>query len=102
MKIFIANVSPHTTRLNLHNLFSRHGDVLSAEISLDTQTGRSRGFGFVEMSEEHGAAAIDALNGAELDGLALAVTRSVVAAAAPGRAFRDDRGQTGTGGRGGW
>ena len=60
---------------DLENLFAEHGTVISAKIITDRMTNRSRGFGFVEMSDG-GEAAIDALNEAEVDGRKLVVNES--------------------------
>ena len=67
MNIYVGNISWGLTDQDLENVFSEHGTVTSAKIITDRATGRSRGFGFVEMSD--GAeAAIEALNGTEVDG----------------------------------
>ena len=60
---------------DLENVFAEHGTVTSAKIIKDRATGRSRGFGFVEMSDG-GEAAIEALNGTEVDGIELVVNES--------------------------
>ncbi len=73
-KIFVANFPYQTTVEELSTLFEEHGEVVSAKIATDRDTGRSRGFGFVEMgSEEQAAEAIRSLNGYELGGRPLAV-----------------------------
>ena len=75
MNIYVGNISWGLTDQDLENVFAEHGTVTSAKIITDRATGRSRGFGFVEMSE--GAdAAIDALNGTEVDGRELVVNES--------------------------
>ena len=67
MNIYVGNISWGLTDQDLENVFAEHGTVTSAKIITDRATGRSRGFGFVEMSD--GAeAAIEALNGTEVDG----------------------------------
>lgn len=73
MKIYIGNLSFRSTEDDLHNLFSDYGTVDSVRIILDRDTGRSRGFGFVEMSDSEGQAAIDALHGTEFQGRDLTV-----------------------------
>ena len=75
MNIYVGNISWGMNDQDLENLFSEHGTVTSAKIITDRMTNRSRGFGFVEMSD--GAeAAIKALNEAELDGRKLVVNES--------------------------
>ncbi len=73
-KIFVANFPYRTTVEELEVLFEQHGEVVSAKIATDRDTGRSRGFGFIEMgSEEEARAAIEALNGQDFGGRPLAV-----------------------------
>jgi RNA recognition motif-containing protein len=73
-KIYVGNISFSTTEDQLSELFGQYGTVVSADIITDKFSGRSRGFGFVEMEDEDTAdAAITALNGKELDGRALRV-----------------------------
>ena len=75
MNIYVGNISWGLTDQDLENVFEEHGTVTSAKIITDRATGRSRGFGFVEMSD--GAeAAIEALNGTEVDGRELVVNES--------------------------
>ena len=75
MNIYVGNISWGMSDQDLENLFAEHGTVTSAKIITDRMTNRSRGFGFVEMSD--GAeAAIDALNEAEVDGRKLVVNES--------------------------
>ena len=75
MNIYVGNISWGLTDQDLENVFAEYGTVTSAKIITDRATGRSRGFGFVEMSD--GAeAAIEALNGTEVDGRELVVNDS--------------------------
>ena len=75
MNIYVGNISWGLTDQDLENVFAEYGTVDSAKIITDRATGRSRGFGFVEMSD--GAeAAIEALNGTEVDGRELVVNDS--------------------------
>lgn len=90
-KLYVGNLSFNTTSDELRDLFSEHGGVVSASVVTDRDTGRARGFGFVEMCDG-GDAAIQALNGTELDGRTLTVNE-----ARP----RPDRGGRGGGGGGG-
>ena len=75
MNIYVGNISWGLNDQDLENLFAEHGTVTSAKIITDRMTNRSRGFGFVEMSD--GAeASIEALNGTEVDGRELVVNES--------------------------
>ena len=76
-KLYVGNLSYETTDSDLQNLFSPHGMVQSAQVIMDRDTGRSKGFGFVEMGNNNEAqAAISALNGKEADGRALTVNEA--------------------------
>ena len=75
MNIYVGNISWGLTDQDLENVFAEHGTVTSAKIITDKLTGRSRGFGFVEMSDG-GEAAIEALNETEVDGRSLVVNES--------------------------
>ena len=85
MKIYVGNISFDTSNEDLRSAFAAYGNVASAESIMDRETGRSRGFGFVEMANDGEAqAAIGALNGAELQGRTLTVN--------PARARSESRG----------
>lgn len=72
--LFVGNLTFNTTTADLETLFGQHGDVTKAQVINDRDTGRSRGFGFVEMESQEGAnTAISALNGTDLDGRDLTV-----------------------------
>ena len=74
MKLYVGNLAFETSSEQLQTLFAEAGTVESASVIEDRETGRSRGFGFVEMSsKEEGAAAIDRFNGHDLSGRALKV-----------------------------
>ena len=75
MNIYVGNLSWGMSDQDLENLFAEHGTVTSAKIITDRMTNRSRGFGFVEMSDG-GEAAIEALNETEVDGRSLVVNES--------------------------
>jgi RNA recognition motif-containing protein len=101
-KLYVGNLAYGVGDSALEQMFAPHGTVRSAQVVLDRETGRSRGFGFVEMSsEEEAQAAIAALNGKEVDGRALTVNeaRSKEGAGGGGRGGRGGFG--GGGGRGG-
>ncbi len=92
MKLYVGNLPFSTTEEELRELFAPHGNVTSAILINDRETGRSRGFGFVEFgSNEEGNAAMAALNERDMGGRSLVVNE-----ARP----REDRGGGG-GGRGG-
>lgn len=94
MKLYVGNISFDTTEQDLEELFGEIGTVQSANIITDRDTGRSRGFGFVELSsKEEGQNAIEQFDGKEVDGRALKVNE-----AKP----RENRGGGGGGGRGGY
>ena len=94
MNIYVGNLSFDETETSLESTFSQHGEVTSARVITDRESGRSRGFGFVEMPNQSEAeAAISALGGKEMNGRALTVNE-----AKP----REDRGGGGGGGRGGY
>ena len=76
-KLYVGNISFNTSHQDLIDLFSPSGTVTSANIIEDRETGRSRGFGFVEMSSsEEAQNAISALNGKEIDGRGLKVNEA--------------------------
>lgn len=91
--LYVGNLSFNTTADELREVFGRYGTVTSASVVTDRETGRSRGFGFVEMSDG-GDAAIQGLNGSDLGGRPLTVNEA--------RPREDRRGGGGGGGRGGY
>lgn len=77
MKLYVGNLAFETSSESLQQLFAQAGTVESAAVVEDRETGRSRGFGFVEMSsKEEGATAIAQFNGKEIDGRALNVNEA--------------------------
>ena len=77
-KVYVGNLSYNTNESDLTELFQAHGEVVSAAVITDRDTGRSKGFGFVEMGTEDAArAAISSLNGNEIDGRQLKVNESI-------------------------
>ena len=94
MNIFVAKLNFDTQERDLEEAFAAHGTVDSAKIIMDKFTGRSKGFGFVEMpNDDEAQAAIDDLNDQEFDGRTIVVKK-----AEP----RENRGGGGGGGRGGY
>src|SRR5438876_7042068 len=76
-KLFVGNLSFNVTQNQLQDLFAAHGNVIEADVILDKFSGRPRGFGFVTMETKEAAdAAIQALNGKEIDGRALTVNEA--------------------------
>jgi cold-inducible RNA-binding protein len=97
IKLYVGNLSFQTSSDDLRDLFAQAGTVESANVVEDRDTGRSRGFGFVEMaSKEEGEAAITQFNGKEFNGRSLTVNE------ARPREDRGGRGGGGGGGRGGF
>jgi len=76
MKIYVGNLSWGTSSDDLENLFAKIGTVESAQVVTDRDSGRSRGFGFVEMAQPDGVRAVAELNGQEVDGRALRVNEA--------------------------
>ena len=96
MNIFVAKLNFDTRDADLQSAFEEYGDVDSVKIIMDKFTGRSKGFGFVEMpNDDEGQNAINGLNETELDG------RTIVVKKAEPRENRDSRGGGGGGYRGG-
>jgi RNA recognition motif-containing protein len=77
MRIYVGNLSFNTTETELNEAFSAHGQVTSANVIIDRETGASRGFGFVEMPDSTQAQrAIQSLNGTDLGGRTLRVNEA--------------------------
>lgn len=77
MNIYVGNLDFGTTNQSLHDLFAEFGEVVSANIITDRDSGRSKGFGFVEMSEKNeGIKAISKLNGMEVNGREIKVNEA--------------------------
>jgi len=96
-KLYVGNLSYDTTASQLETLFSQAGTVVESTVISDRDTGRSKGFGFVEMTEESAAAAaIQQFDNTQLDG------RSIKVAEAKPRRPREDRGYGGYGGGSRW
>jgi RNA recognition motif-containing protein len=94
-KLYVGNLSYSVTDSTLEQMFAAHGSVSSAQVIMDRDTGRSKGFGFVEMSNDQEAqAAIGALNGQQVEGRTLTVNEA--------RPKENRSGGGGGGGRGGY
>lgn len=94
MNIYVGNLSFQTTEAELNEAFSAHGQVQRANVVMDRETGRPRGFGFVEMPDEDARKAIEALDGTELGGRQIRVNEA--------RPREERSGGGGGGGRGGF
>jgi RNA recognition motif-containing protein len=100
-KLYVGNLAYSVTDGELQQMFEPHGTVQSAQVIIDRDTGRSKGFGFVEMgSDEEAQAAITAMHGAELGGRTLTVNEARPKPDA-GRGGGGFGGRGGGGGRGG-
>ena len=89
MNIYVGNLSFSTQEDALRAEFEAYGQVTSAKVITDRETGRSRGFGFVEMDDDEAArAAIEALNGKDLDGRTLTVNEARPRESGGGRGAR--------------
>ena len=88
-KIYVGNLPFTATEDQVRTLFAAHGAVMSVSLPTDRETGRPRGFGFVEMSQSDAAAAIQAVNGQDMGGRPLRVNEA------------QDKPRTGGGGGGG-
>ncbi|MBC7871776.1 MAG: RNA-binding protein [Chitinophagaceae bacterium] len=95
-KLYVGNLSYDSTEDKIRQLFSSAGDIASATIIIDRETGRSKGFGFVEMETEEGAQeAIKQFNGYQLEGRALTVNEARPREDRPGMGGGGDRGSRG-------
>jgi len=74
--IYVGNLSYDSTEQGIRKLFEQYGEVLSVKMIEDRDTGRPRGFGFVEMDASGASAAVQALNGTDLDGRTLKVNEA--------------------------
>ena len=104
-KLYVGNLTYDVTDAALEQMFAAHGTVQSAQVIMDRDTGRSKGFGFVEMSSEHEAQnAIKAMNGQQVGGRSLTVNEAKPREDRPGGGRSGGgfgRGRSGGGGRGG-
>jgi RNA recognition motif-containing protein len=101
-KLYVGNLAYGISDSDLQQLFEPHGTVESAQVIMDRDTGRSKGFGFVEMgSDQEAQAAIAALNGKEIEGRALTVNEARPKTEGGGRGGGGGGGRGGYGGGGG-
>ena len=102
-KLYVGNLTYGVSDSDLQQLFEPHGTVQSAQVIMDRDTGRSKGFGFVEMgSDQEAQAAIAALNGKEVDGRSLTVNEARPKTEGGGGGRGGYGGGGGGGGRGGY
>jgi RNA recognition motif-containing protein len=107
MKLYVGNLSYSTTQDTLYHEFGAHGNVEEVAIITDRETGRPRGFAFVSMNNDQEArAAIEAMNGAEVDGRTITVNearpKTDRGGGGGGGGYGGGRGGGGGGGRGKW
>jgi RNA recognition motif-containing protein len=101
-KLYVGNLTYGVTDSALQQMFEAHGRVQSAQVIMDRDTGRSKGFGFVEMgSDAEAQAAIAGLNGKDVDGRSLTVNEAKPKTEGGGRGGPDGGGGRGGFGRGG-
>ena len=99
MNIFIAGLSYNVNDTDLQDLFQEYGEISSAKVVMDRMTGKSKGYGFVEMEDNEAAnKAIAELNGAEYDGRTISVSEARPREERPARSFNNNRGGGGYGG----
>ncbi len=102
MKLYVGNLSFSTSEAQLRDLFAQHGEVTSASLVMDRETGRPRGFGFVEFAnDDHARAAIAALDGKNVDGRDIKVNEAKPREAGGGGGRGGFGGGRGGGGGGG-
>ena len=115
MRIYVGNLPFRTNSEELREIFAEHGEVQDCVIPVDRDSGRSRGFGFVDMDDEEARNAITALDGYDMDGRQLRVNEArprggggggggggYRGGGGGGGGYRDDRGGGGGGGGGGY
>ncbi|MEM9991129.1 MAG: RNA-binding protein, partial [Bacteroidota bacterium] len=105
MNIFVAKLDYETSSEQIQSLFEQYGEVENVKLIIDQETGRSKGYGFIEMpNDEEGEAAVEGLNGSEVDGREIVVKKSEPREQRGGGGYdRGGRGgYGGGGGRGGY
>ncbi len=102
-KLYVGNLTYGVGNSDLEQMFEAHGTVQSAQVIMDRDTGRSKGFGFVEMdSDQEAQAAIAALNGKEMEGRTLTVNEARPREDRGSGGYRGGRSGSGGGNRGGY
>jgi RNA recognition motif-containing protein len=102
MKLYVGNLTYEVNDAGLEQMFAAHGSVKSAQVIMDRDTGRSKGFGFVEMTNDNEArAAIAALNGQQVEGRSLSVNEARPRENRGGGGYGGGGGRSGGGGYGG-
>jgi len=107
MRIYVGNLPFSVNDAELGSMFSEYGNVSSSQVIIDRDTGRSRGFGFVEMDDDAGRSAIEEMNGREIGGRSLVVNEARerqprTGGGGGGGGYRGGRGGGGGGGGGRW
>ncbi|HLZ90062.1 MAG TPA: RNA-binding protein [Puia sp.] len=92
MNMYVSNLGFQVTNEELASLFEKFGEVTSAKVITDRETGRSRGFAFVEMEDKAAELAMKGLDGTELDGRAISVTKAKPKTENKNSSFSRDRG----------
>ena len=90
--MYVSNLGFQVTDDELRNLFTKYGEVTSAKVIMDRETGRSRGFGFVEMADKAGEEAMKELDGKSIDGRSISVTKARPKSDSGGGSFQRNRG----------
>jgi len=92
MNMYVSNLGSQVTDAELKSLFGKFGQVSSAKVIMDRETGRSRGFGFVEMDDKAGEQAMKELDGTHIDGKTIAVSIAKPKTSSGNGSFSRDRG----------
>jgi RNA recognition motif-containing protein len=92
MNMYVSNLGFQVTDEELKTLFTRYGEVTSAKVIMDRETGRSRGFGFVEMADKAAEEAMKELDGTQLDGRSITISKAKPKTDNRNGSFSRDRG----------
>jgi RNA recognition motif-containing protein len=92
MNMYVSNLGFQVTDEELKNLFAKFGEVTSAKVVMDRETGRSRGFGFVEMADKAAEEAMKDLDGTQMDGRSISVSKAKPKSDNRNGSFSRDRG----------